>query len=139
MNIRVDTTSPVPPYEQVRSQIRAMVTGGVLAQGTRLPPIRQLAGDLGLAVNTVGRAYRELEVEGLIESRGRHGTAVRGASTSVSRRERRDMIEGAADRFAREAHHVGADLDEAMTALRTAWATIAHRPGTPGRLGTGSP
>jgi GntR family transcriptional regulator len=136
MNIRVDTTSPVPPYEQVRSQIRTMVTSGVLGPGTRLPPIRQLAGDLGLAINTVGRAYRELEAEGLLEARGRHGTLVRGALAPVSKRERRDMVDDAADRFALEARHAGADLDEAMAALRAAWAAIAH--GQP-QFGTGTP
>ena len=56
MNVSIDTTSPVPPYEQLRAQLHDLVAGGELAAGTRLPPIRQLAGDLGLAVNTVGRA-----------------------------------------------------------------------------------
>ena len=55
MNLQVDTSSPIPPYEQIRAQIQAMVTSGALGAGTRLPPIRQLAGDLGLATNTVGR------------------------------------------------------------------------------------
>ncbi len=77
MHLQVDTSSPVPPYEQIRAQLQTMVTSGALPEGTRLPPIRQLAGDLGLATNTVGRAYHELELEGLVETRGRHGTVVR--------------------------------------------------------------
>src|SRR3954453_22121605 len=109
MNIRVDTSSPVPPYEQLRSQLRVMVASGTLAHGTRLPTIRQLAGDLGLAVNTVGRASRELEGEGLIETRGRHGTVVTGAKVS-GQRERQDMIERAASRFVLEVTQQGADL-----------------------------
>src|SRR5690606_11229934 len=56
----VDTTSAVPPYEQMRAQITALITTGALAVGDRLPSIRQLAGDLGLAPGTVARAYREL-------------------------------------------------------------------------------
>jgi DNA-binding transcriptional regulator YhcF (GntR family) len=123
MSIRVDTTSPVPPYEQLRTQIRVMVTSGALARGTRLPTIRQLAGDLGLAVNTVGRAYRELESEGLIETRGRHGTVVTGKS-ATSRGERREMIEQAADTFVLEVRHRGGDLDEAVAAVRRAFGSL---------------
>ncbi len=74
MNLTIDAGSPVPPFEQIRAQLQAMVDGGALPEGTRLPPIRQLAGDLGLAANTVARAYRELELEGLVQARGRHGT-----------------------------------------------------------------
>jgi GntR family transcriptional regulator len=121
MNIRVDTTSPVPPYEQLRSQIRVMVTSGALAHGTRLPTIRQLAGDLGLAANTVGRAYRELEQEGLIETRGRHGTVVTGAPATASRKERQEMIDHAAEQFALEVRHRGGDLDDALSAVRRAF------------------
>ena len=72
LHLRPD--SPVPPYEQLRDQIATMVASGAIMPETRLPSIRQLAADLGLAVGTVGRAYRELEHEGVIVSRGRHGT-----------------------------------------------------------------
>jgi len=72
----IDTDSPTPPYEQVRSQVVALVRSGALAPGTRLPTVRRLAGDLGLAANTVARAYRELERAGIVETRGRHGTFV---------------------------------------------------------------
>ena len=131
MNIRVDTTSPVPPYEQLRSQIRVMVTSGALARGTRLPTIRQLAGDLGLAVNTVGRAYRELEGDGLIETRGRHGTVVTGPPV-VGAKERHEMIEQAAGQFVLEISQQGADLDEALAAVRRAFATNGHAGNSPG-------
>jgi DNA-binding transcriptional regulator YhcF (GntR family) len=124
MNIRVDTTSPIPPYEQLRSQIRVMVTSGALARGTRLPTIRQLAGDLGLAVNTVGRAYRELEAEGLIETRGRHGTVVTGLP--VGGKDREKMIEQAAGQFVLEISQQGADLDEAVAAVRRAFTANGH-------------
>ena len=77
--IGYDPGSPVPPYEQVRAQLARQVQTGELAPGTRLPTVRRLAGDLGLAVNTVARAYRELEAAGLVETRGRNGTVVTGA------------------------------------------------------------
>ena len=76
MIVELDDTSPVPPYEQIRAQVAAMIGSGALPPGTRLPPIRQLAGDLGLAVNTVARAYRELEAGNLVTSRVRTGTVV---------------------------------------------------------------
>ena len=123
MHLQVDTTSPVPPYEQIRAQLQAMVASGALAEGTRLPAIRQLAGDLGLATNTVGRAYHELEQEGLVETRGRHGTVVRGRA-AMEAPERQVVVDQAAQAFALEAQHHGAGLDEALTAVRQAFQRV---------------
>ncbi len=72
----VDPASPTPPFEQLRTQIVGLVHDGELPPGARLPTVRRLAGDLGIAPNTVARAYRELEQAGVIETRGRHGTDV---------------------------------------------------------------
>lgn len=80
MIITVDPARPEPPYQQVRLQILAFLADGTLAVGARLPTIRQLADDLALATGTVARAYRELEGDGVIETRGRRGTFVRAAS-----------------------------------------------------------
>lgn len=79
MIISVDPDVGVPPYEQVRDQLAAAIESGQLAPEQRLPTVRQLAADLGLAVNTVARAYRELERAGLVDSRGRHGSFVAGS------------------------------------------------------------
>jgi len=76
--ITLDAASPVPPYEQVRSQIAGQVARGELRPGDRLPTVRGLAEDLGIAANTVARAYRELEQAGAIETRGRSGSFVTG-------------------------------------------------------------
>jgi GntR family transcriptional regulator len=72
----VDPDDPTPPYEQVRRQLADLIAVGRLAPGDRVPPLRQLAGDLGLAVGTVARAYRELEGAGLLETRRGGGTRV---------------------------------------------------------------
>ena len=72
----VDTADPTPPYEQLRRQLAALLGSGSLGPGDRLPPVRQLAADLGLATGTVARAYRELEAAGLVVSRAGRGTAV---------------------------------------------------------------
>jgi GntR family transcriptional regulator len=74
--ISVDLTAGVPPYEQIRAQISALVAAGTLVAGDRLPTVRDLAADLGVAVGTVQRAYRELESGGVVLSRRRTGTVV---------------------------------------------------------------
>ncbi|GAA1798087.1 GntR family transcriptional regulator [Planosporangium flavigriseum] len=113
--INVDPHSPVPPYEQVRSQIAALARDGHLSAGTRLPTVRQLAGDLGLAVNTVARTYRELEAAGLVETRGRHGTFVthRAACVPVE-------AERLAARYAEETRRLGLDPAQALGLVRAA-------------------
>lgn len=78
--VSVDPTAPEPPFEQVRAQLAGLIARGTLAEGDRLPTVRGLAADLGLAVNTVARAYKELEAEGLVTTRSRAGTVVAAAS-----------------------------------------------------------
>ncbi|WP_181788904.1 GntR family transcriptional regulator, partial [Streptomyces phytophilus] len=79
IQIFVDQQAPEAPYEQVRAQISAQARGGVLPAGTKLPTVRGLAEQLGLAPNTVAKAYRALESDGVIETRGRHGSYVAAA------------------------------------------------------------
>ena len=67
--LSVVTDDIIPPYEQLRRQLAQLIGSGALAPGQRLPPSRQLAGDLGIAVGTVARTYRELEADGLITAR----------------------------------------------------------------------
>ncbi len=76
--ITIDLRSATPPYEQIRSQISSLVAVGDLVPGSRLPTVRSLAADLGVAVGTVARAYKELEAAGVVESRRRSGTIVAG-------------------------------------------------------------
>jgi DNA-binding transcriptional regulator YhcF (GntR family) len=74
--LRVDGQADRPLFDQLRSQIIEAVRAGTLPPGSRLPTVRELAGELGLAVNTVARAYRELETAGIVETRGRFGTFI---------------------------------------------------------------
>lgn len=76
MEIIVTADSGLPPYEQILIQVRDAVNSGSLQPGAKLPSVRRLATDLGLAANTVARAYRELESLGIVETRGRNGTVV---------------------------------------------------------------
>jgi DNA-binding transcriptional regulator YhcF (GntR family) len=84
--IALDPGSAVPPSEQVRRQIADAVRSGSLLPGVRLPTVRRLADDLRLAANTVAKAYRELELAGLVETRGRQGSFVAGPPSQTRER-----------------------------------------------------
>lgn len=79
----IDPDSSEPPFEQVRRGVMDLVARGDLIVGTRLPTVRALADDLGIAANTAARAYRELEAAGVIETRGRHGSFIAARSDSA--------------------------------------------------------
>jgi len=74
--LRVDVKSGRPLFDQLRTQVIDGVRSGALPPGTRLPTVRELAGQLGVATNTVARAYRELELAAIVETRGRFGTFI---------------------------------------------------------------
>jgi DNA-binding transcriptional regulator YhcF (GntR family) len=105
--------SATPPFEQVRAQVTALVQSGELRPGDQLPTVRALAGELGIAANTVARAYRELEADGLVEGRGRAGTFI--ADDDQDRAAR-----AAARAYADTVRSLGLDKDEAIELVRRA-------------------
>ena len=113
MKLDVDASSGVPPFEQVREGIRAQVESGRLEPGFRLPPVRALADSLGLAANTVARAYKELEALGVVETRGRAGTFVAGRGVSSA-------VRSAASSYVSSVRTLGLSDDEALEAVRRA-------------------
>ncbi|MDW4572284.1 GntR family transcriptional regulator [Microbacterium sp. M3] len=119
--IVIDPSSPVPPFEQLRAGLVDAVTSGELAPGARLPTVRRLAEDLGIAPGTVARAYRELEASGIIETRGRNGTFV-----SFDADPARQQLQRAAAAFAAQVRDLRLDADEAL-----AMVTAALRGGEP--------
>jgi GntR family transcriptional regulator len=113
--ITVDDANPTPPFEQIRAQMENQIRLGKLANGQRLPTVRQLAADLGLAPGTVARAYSALESAGLIETR-------RGAGTRVSlQSDAYPQVLDAAIEFADAARAERLSLEAAILALRAAW------------------
>lgn len=115
--LRVVTTDPTPPFEQLRRQLAELISAGVLAPGDRLPPLRQLAADLGLAVGTVARTYRELETAGLVRSRRGGGTRVQQAQTRQTPGQVAAALRSHAESFVRQARLLGAGDEEVRTAI----------------------
>ena len=113
--ITVDPRSAVPPFEQLRVQLLEQIASGDLPQGARLPTVRRLAEDLGIAPNTVARTYRELEGDGVIETRGRHGSFVTSGGDGAEQQGRR-----AAAEFADRICQLKLPADEAL-----GWAAAA--------------
>ncbi len=115
--IVVDTESATPPFEQVRQRYAELIVSAELVAGTRLPTVRALAAELGLAVNTVARAYRELETAGLVETRGRAGTVVSARGDAS-----RAALVTAAGQFADLSRSLGVPAHEALELVRAALA-----------------
>jgi len=120
----LDPESSMAPFQQVREQIAGAIDGGGLQPDVRLPPVRQLAADLGLAVNTVARSYRELERAGLLETRGRHGTFVTGAPSPA-----RKLAAREAGQFARRMRALGIGHEETLAILGREMDRLRTRPG----------
>ncbi|MEV5877480.1 GntR family transcriptional regulator [Streptomyces sp. NPDC052101] len=117
--VRVDTTSPVPPYEQIRAQLAALIITGRLTEGERLPTVRQLAADLGLAPGTVARAYRELETAELIRTRRGAGTRV-AAPPSEAKQPDPNQLATLARHFTAAARALGASPEAILLAAHQA-------------------
>lgn len=123
MILSVDPSRALPVYEQVREQIRRMVAAGTLQPGTRLPTIRQLAADLGLAKGTIERAYELLEGDAVIERHGRKGSYVSDVVHSTEH-EMTIGLEAAAEALVIVARQFGADEKATLRAVRSVWQQL---------------
>jgi len=115
---RLDKRSGVPPYLQLVHQVRQAVLLGYLQQGDQLPLIREVVGSLAINPNTVSKAYRQLEQEGLVTSRPGQGTFVIAAPHTVSPATYTSLRRNL-ERWLRSAYDAGLD-DEAIDALVSA-------------------
>lgn len=113
--VRIDPHASKPLFDQLRSQIIDGVRDGQLPPGTRLPTVRELAGQLGLAVNTVARAYRELESARILETRGRFGTFVARVDPADA------AMATAAHAYVSTAQALGIDKVEALRYIEAAF------------------
>lgn len=117
-DIHIDSSLHLAPFEQVRRRVIELVRSGELPAGTRLPTVRGLAEDLGLAANTVARAYRELELDDVIETRGRNGSFVKATGDALHR-----QAQEAARTYAERVRQLGMQGDEALLLVSNALAT----------------
>ncbi|MBV2356563.1 GntR family transcriptional regulator [Streptomyces sp. J2-1] len=115
MTLKIRIDAGAPSYEQVRAQISEQARSGALPVGHRLPTVRGLAESLGLAANTVAKAYRALESDGVIETRGRNGTFVAAAGGAAERE-----AAGAAQAYAERVRRLGLSEEAAADAVRDA-------------------
>ena len=115
LSLVVDPHSHEAPFEQVRAQVETLIRSGRLLPGDKLPTVRALAADLGLAVNTVARAFKELETAGLVETRRRAGTVVASGEHTAD-----VALAALAGKFAVAAREAGLEDAAAIDVVRSA-------------------
>lgn len=116
----VDFDDPIPPFEQIRRQITRYIKTGVISESDRLPAVRQLAKDLGVAPGTVARAYKELEAAGLVTTRRGAGTRPAAGAATEPADDWRCLIP-LADQVVSEAKNKGLSINDALAAVQAAW------------------
>jgi GntR family transcriptional regulator len=118
MQLHISQSDGVPIYLQIVNQVKYLVASGRLKPGEELPPIRVLAKKLVVNPNTVARAYRELEVEGVVTTRRTAGTYVSDAGSPLARRERLRILAERADALLAEARQMNVSLEDVVELLR---------------------
>ena len=118
--LAVDPALESPPYQQIFEQIRAAIERGELRGGSTLPTVRQLANDLGVAPNTVARAYADLQEAGWLVSEGRRGTRVASKTPAIDKRARTHALTDAVAHFIETLRHRGYTKEEIDDALGSA-------------------
>lgn len=121
MRFTIAADSAVAPFEQLRVLILDAVCSGELPAGAKLPTVRGLAGELGLAPNTVARAYRELEGDEVIETRGRNGTFVAARGDAPQR-----QAQAAAAAYAARIQQLRVDPHDALALVAAALSQLAR-------------
>ena len=112
MRFTVDTTSAIPIYAQLITEVKHAIAAGVLRAGDALPSLRELAGELRVNPLTVARAYRELEAMGIITTGHGRGSFISAGAADLGETYRREALAEAADRLLVEAYHLGASPEE---------------------------
>ena len=115
---RLDARSGVPVYRQLIDQVQAGIATGVLALGYQLPTVRQVAVDLAINPNTVMRAYRELEIRGVLDTQQGTGTFIAAQQPRVDGDDRTRRLDHLVDEFVARAGSGGFTLEEVLQALK---------------------
>ncbi len=115
---RLDAHSGVPVYRQLIDQVQAAIASGILNPGDQLPTVRQVAVDLTINPNTVSRAYREMEIRGLLDTQQGSGTFISDRKVEYSRNERERLLTQLVSEFVSRAGAAGFTLKQLMKALQ---------------------
>jgi len=118
MQFHISAADGVPLYQQIVNQVKLMLASGRLKPGDELPPIRVLAQQLLINPNTVARAYRELETEGVLTKRQGAGTYVSDQGSPLARRERLRLVRGSVDALLAQALQLDIDTEEVIDIIR---------------------
>jgi GntR family transcriptional regulator len=124
VQLHISTSDGVPIYSQIVTQIKYLIAAGRLEAGQELPPIRVLAEQLVVNPNTVARAYRELELAGLVEKRRTAGTFVAEHGSRLARRDRVKLLAQRVDALLIEARQVDVEIDEVIRLLKQRHAAM---------------
>jgi GntR family transcriptional regulator len=124
VQLHISASDGVPIYLQIVNQVKYLVASGRLAAGDELPPIRTLAEQLVINPNTVARAYRELELAGLVEKRRTAGTYVSDQGSPLARRERIKILTERIDALLAEARQVDIPIEEVVKLLEQRQAAM---------------
>ena len=118
IDFKLDPKSGVPFYRQIIDQIRYGVATGSLNIGEQLPTVRSLAVDLKVNLNTVSKAYRELEIQNILETQQGTGTFIGSMEVQLSDNERQTKLAGICTEFLSIAASYGFSIDEMITELK---------------------
>ena len=118
MQIQINTGDSTPYYSQIAGQVRYLVASGQLAPGEQLPTIRQLAERITVNPNTVARAYRDLEAEGLVEARRGAGVFVTATVSPLSQKEKLRTLTEGIDNLLVTAKQLGFDSETLLRLLK---------------------
>jgi GntR family transcriptional regulator len=118
LNFHISANDGVPIYQQIVNQVKYLVASGRLVAGEEMPPIRVLAERLLINPNTVARAYRELESEGVVVKRRTAGTFVSDSGSPLARRERLKILTERIDALLAQARQMNVGIDEILQLMR---------------------
>lgn len=124
MQIRISANDGVPIYMQVVHQIKYLVAAGRLVAGEELPAIRTLAEKLVVNPNTIARAYRELEIAGIVEKRRTAGTYISEQGSPLARRERMKILSDRTDQLLAEALQMNVPIEEVVQLIHQRYSVL---------------
>jgi len=131
MIIRIDPDSSVPIFEQIVAEVKAAVARGACAAGEMVPSVRQMATQVLVNPNTVARAYRELEREGIVYTRKGLGVFISDAAVKLSRTDRSDEVQRRLNDLVAEARRAGLSDGQLRDAMQRALNDHQRGPDTP--------